>query len=60
MKKLNQEFSIITFDLAIYKVAKKVQRRRPDEFSKTIIRLGGFHVVTNFLGVLSTMYQTNR
>ena len=29
MRKLNQEFSIITFDLAIYRVAKKVQWSRP-------------------------------
>ena len=40
--------SVITFDLTIYVKAKKIQLKFPDEFSDTILRLGGFHVALNF------------
>ena len=36
--------SVITFDLAIYVKAKQIQLKFPDEFSDTILHLGGFHI----------------
>ena len=59
MHKLKQEFLIIIFDLAIYRVAKKVQWSTPEEFKRTIIGLDGFHIFTNFLGALGTMHQSS-
>ena len=41
--------SVITFDLAIYVKAKQIQLKFPDEFSETILRLGGFHIARNSL-----------
>ena len=35
---LNQKHAIITFDLALYKIAKEIQRSRPIEFGNVIIR----------------------
>lgn len=48
---------VITFDLAIYVKAKQIQLRFPDEFSNTILRLGGFHIVLNFLSIIGKKYQ---
>ena len=56
---LGQKHSIITFDLAIYKVAKEVVWSRPQEFQHTIIRLGGFHVILNYLGALGNMLNSS-
>jgi hypothetical protein len=39
---LGQLDTVITFDLAIYMKAKQIQMKFPDEFSDTVIRLGGF------------------
>ena len=49
--------SVITFDLAIYVKAKQIQLKFPDEFSDTVLRLGGFHVVLNFLSIIGKKYQ---
>ena len=49
--------SVITFDLAIYVKAKQIQLKFPDEFSDTILRLGGFHVALNFLSIIGKKYQ---
>ena len=56
---LGQKHSIITFDLAIYKVAKEMVWSRPQEFQHTIIRLGGFHVILNYLGALGNMLTSS-
>ena len=52
MESLSQENSVITFDENIYAKAKEIQWRRPDEFKKLIIRMGGFHIALNFLSVI--------
>ena len=46
---LGKADSIITFALAIYTKAKQIQMKFPEEFSGTVIRLGGFHIALNFL-----------
>ena len=56
---LGQKHSIITFDLAIYKFAKEMVWSRPQEFQHTIIRLGGFHVILNYLGALGNMHTSS-
>ena len=56
---LNQKHAIITFDLALYKIAKEIQWSRPIEFGNVIIRLGGFHIITNYLSALGTMHASS-
>ena len=53
---LGKADSIITFDLAIYTKAKQIQMRFPEEFSCTLIRLGGFHIALNFLSLLGKKF----
>ena len=53
--KLGQDYSVITFDQAIYKTAKEIQWKRPDEFDSMVIRLGGFHILMNYLGTIGKM-----
>jgi len=45
---MGQQDTVITFDLAVYIKAKQIQFRCPDEFSDTVIRMGGFHIALNF------------
>ncbi|KAK4877224.1 hypothetical protein RN001_009730 [Aquatica leii] len=47
--KLNNNYTIITFDQAIYHKAKEIQWLKFDECSHFVIRLGGFHIMMNFL-----------
>ncbi|KAK4885392.1 hypothetical protein RN001_001663 [Aquatica leii] len=47
--KLNNNYTIITFDQAIYHKAKEIQWLKLDECSHFVIRLGGFHIMMNFL-----------
>ena len=46
----------ITFDLASYIKAKQLQWRFSAEFSKVIIRVGGFHIAPNYLAVMRKKY----
>ena len=55
MRSLKQETSVITFDLAIYTKAKEIQWKYNNEFKNTVIRLGGFHIVLNYLAVIGKM-----
>ena len=57
MASLDQQYSVITFDLAIYMKAKEIQWRNPREFSDVVIRMGGFHIALNFLAVIGKMFE---
>ena len=46
---LGQPDTVNTIDLVIYVKAKQIQMKFPEEFSDTVIRLGGFHIALNFL-----------
>lgn len=52
-----QNDSVVTFDLAIYKKAKEIQWRYPNEFKHLIIRMGGFHIALNFLSAIGKKFQ---
>ena len=41
----------------MYIKAKEIQWRRPDEFSNTIIRMGGFHIALNFMAVIGKIFK---
>ena len=56
---LGQVDTVITFDLAIYMKAKQNQMKFPDEFSDTVIRLGGFHIALNYLSLLGKKFQNS-
>ena len=57
MSKLNQKMSVLTFDEAIYSKAKEIQWKCGDQFDDVILRMGGFHIALNFLGVIGHLYE---
>ena len=58
-RRLQQDDSVITFDLAIYMKAKQIQLKFPDEFKNTVIRMGGFHIALNYLSLLGKKYANS-
>ena len=57
---VGQTDTIITFDLAIYIKAKQLQWRFSAEFSKVVIRVGGFHIALNYLALMEKKYASSR
>ena len=53
---LGQQDTVVTFDLLIYMKAKQIQWRYPEEFANVIIRMGGFHIALNYLGLIGKKY----
>ena len=53
---LGQQVTVVTFDLVIYMKAKQIQWRYPEEFADVIIRMGGFHIALNYLGLMGKKY----
>ena len=58
-RRLQQDDSVITFDLAIYMKAKQIQLKFPDAFKNTVIRMGGFHIALNYLSLLGKKYANS-
>ena len=56
---VGQTDTVITFDQASYTKAKQLQWRFSDEFSKVIIRVGGFHIATNYLALMGKKYASS-
>ena len=54
MTLLGQNDSVITFDVGIYNYVnvKEIQWRLRQEVESMVIRMGGFHIVVNYLAVL--------
>lgn len=57
MKALNQAYCVITFDEVIYCKAKEILWQCTDEFSDTLLRLGGFHTLLTFMAVIGKRYE---
>ena len=57
-RRLEQDDSVITFDLAIYMKAKLIQLKFPGEFKNTVIRMGGFHIALNYMSLLGKKYAS--
>ena len=55
-RKLEQNLTVITSDETIYSKREEIQWRSPTKFDDVILRLGGFHIALNFLGVIGTKY----
>ena len=58
-RKLEQDDCVITYDLAIYMKAKQIQWKLPEEFSDTVIRMGGFHIALNYLSLLVKKFSNS-
>ena len=58
-RRLQQDDSVITFDLAIYMKARQIQLKFPDAFKNTVIRMGGFHIALNYLSLLGKKYANS-
>ena len=58
-RRLQQDDSVITFDLAIYMKAKQIQLKFPEEFKNTVIHMGGFHIALNYLSLLGKKYANS-
>lgn len=56
MGSLNQKWSIITADEAIYSKLKVIQWKRPKEFEHVIIRMGAMHIEMNFMSCIGKIY----
>ena len=48
--KLGQEKTVVTCDQAIYDIIKGLVVKHSERYKDVIVRLGGFHIATNFLG----------
>lgn len=52
---VNQEVTIITFDLAVVMKAYSIMWQNPEEFGDVLVRIGVFHTICSYLGVLGKM-----
>lgn len=55
--KLDNPYAILTFDQAIYYKAKELQWLNPEYCNNVIIRLGGFHIMLNFIKCIGKRVQ---
>ena len=49
---LGQEYTVLTLDEGIYRIAQSTKFRNPAEFRSLVVRLAGFHRLFNFLGII--------
>lgn len=49
---LNVKYTVITFDQALYCKAKELQWLHQDKCKNFVLRLGGFHIMLNFIKVI--------
>ena len=55
-KKLGMTHTVITHDESIYEIIYTLRKNAPDEYENLILRLGGFHFLTNYLGAVGKFY----
>ena len=53
-------FAIITYDLAIAKIAKKIQNEEPDEFKDVFIMFGAFHIEESIFSAIGKLIEGYR
>lgn len=56
-KKLGQVHTVITSDQAIYEIALALRTKHPDKYPNLILRMGGFHLVVNFMGSVGMLMK---
>ena len=52
---VGSEYTVVTQDLAIYEISYGLRRKAPDKYKGLILRLGGFHLLMNFMGSIGKL-----
>ena len=50
-------FAVITYDLAIAKIAKKIQNEEPDEFKDVFVMFGAFHIEGSIFSAIGKIVE---
>ncbi|MES9884476.1 MAG: hypothetical protein ABW185_26830 [Sedimenticola sp.] len=51
-EKLGMKHTIVTQDEAVYEISYTLRKNNPSHFPQLILRLGGFHLLMNYLGAI--------
>ena len=51
-REVHQQYTVVTFDLAVAKKAYSLVWQSPEEFSDVIVRMSSFHLTCAFMGAL--------
>ena len=51
-REVHQQYTVVTFDLAVAKKAYSLVWQSPEEFSDVIARMGSFHLTCAVMGAL--------
>ena len=54
-KDVHQKVTIVTCDLAVVMKAYSIMWQRPQEYSDVLVRIGVFHTISSYLGVIGKM-----
>lgn len=54
---LGQDVTVVTCDQAIYDIVKGFTTKYKEKYKNLIVRLGGFHTVSNFSGAIGNIMQ---
>ena len=54
---VDQEYAIVTFDLAVAKKAYALVWQYSDQFSKIVVRIGVFHTICSLFGTVGKMMR---
>ena len=57
--KVGQEHAIVTCDQAIYEIALGLRKKNPAKYEHLILRMGGFHIASNFLGAIGYLMRSS-
>ena len=57
VKSLGQNIVVLTCDQQLYKIAVDITWAYPDRFKNFVLRLGGMHFLTNFIGCIGTLME---
>ena len=58
--KLGQQTNVITVDQAIYDIIQGIRKKHSKKFDNLVVRLGGFHIIENFLGAVGFFMKNSR
>lgn len=56
-KEAGQTYAIVTFDLAVAKIAYALVWQYPEKFSQVIVRMGVFHTICSLFGTVGKMMK---
>ena len=58
-REVHQQYTVVTFDLAVAKKAYSLVWQSPEEFSDVIVRMGSFHLTCAVMGALGRKLRCN-